>query len=158
MPADRKTSVFEKISKIGWTYTPPKPAIREETDEKMEESRNSYFKFEDVFDDGGNFKTNDEDIGKDEFLVKGDSLNVTFKQCNDSKAPLCSSTLKKNKGRNENAETRNRRNFNFNKFKIKLDFLRVLTPKKTANRTSSYDNVESNVKYKKMRNIKSNTL
>lgn len=144
---------MHKVSRIGWTYTPENSA-REENKKKStihNETESTYVKFEDVFDENGKYKTNG-DCDNNEL---GNGLNVIFKKCNDARTPLCNN--RSLNGTHE-SEGRSRKSFNLKRFKLKLDFLRVLTPKKTTYSTPNYDSIESNVKYKKIKNVKSNTL
>lgn len=152
-------SLIHKVSRIGWTYT-PENSVREDNKEpslNRDEMEDTYVKFEDVFDENGKYKTNDDCDSKNESEVKDNALNITFKKCN-IKTPLCNNNSERSvNGIHENEE-KSKKNFNLKRFKLKLGFLRMLTPKRATYSTPSYDSIESKIKYKKIKNIKSNTL
>lgn len=153
-------SLMHKVSKIGWTYTPENSA-REENKERSvtgNELEETYVRFDDVFDENGKYKTNGNCDDDNECEVKDKSLNTTFKKYYDSKVPLCNNNSSGSANKKHESEEKSKKNFSLKRFKLKLDFLRVLTPKKSTYSTPSYDNIESNVKYKKIKNIKSSTL
>ncbi|KAJ8918030.1 hypothetical protein NQ315_011486 [Exocentrus adspersus] len=120
-------SVFGKVSKIGWTYTPrknretqPNEDLREEQDEK----ESTYIKFEDVFDTNGKYRTNGKDASDDEFDAKHENgLNITFKKVQDScSTPLFNYSASTAKKMDRSEGSRSKKNFNLKRFKINLDF------------------------------------
>ncbi|XP_018573674.1 uncharacterized protein LOC108912779 [Anoplophora glabripennis] len=154
-----RNSLMHKVSKIGWTYTPENSA-REKNKEcstNHSELDDTYVRFEDVFDENGKYKSNGCD-DSNECEVKGKGLNITFKKCYDSKIPLCNNSSLRSANSAYGNEGKSKKSLNFKRFKLKLDFLKVLTPKKSTYSTPSYDSIESKVKYKKIKNIKSSTL
>ncbi|CAH1965292.1 unnamed protein product [Acanthoscelides obtectus] len=148
----KSKSLVDKCSKDGWTYTPPDtkrettevnpdlpaPPTDEDPDETNGYFENSYHRFS-VHDP-------DRDV-KSKKNRRKMQVVYDFPKSKKSDEDL------------EKKDSRRRINFNLKKFKLNLDFFRVITPRPPRHKYSTKVFAEdSDVKYKKIKNIRSSTL
>ncbi|XP_022920033.2 uncharacterized protein [Onthophagus taurus] len=127
---DNNKEIMKKISKIGWTYTPPKSNTLIELNKDNEENLNNYTLCY------GSKELLDVDI-KETVSPKNNNLNEE---------------------ENGHSVKRKRSNFSVASIKSKLDFLKKFTPRKNKLKTSNSLEEISNIKYKKMTSKKSTTF
>lgn len=140
----------QKTPKLGWANNILKNLNKYgKKCDNSEINEQSYFKYDDVddvcFKSNGNINTNTtEDNNSDP--TRNSPYSSDEKLHGNYKGK--SSVYK---------ETKSKINFGLKRFKIKMSFLRHLTPKNTANK-SMMDGYFNHPKYEKMKHIKANTL
>lgn len=141
----------KKQSKLGWANNLFKNNDIKKNTKLDNQEENSYIKFDDV----------------DDVLDHSDERSSeSFTKDNNSSPILKSSVTSEEKlyrpwnGKNSMyKDTKSKIYFSLKRFKIKMNFLRRLTPKSVANKSSSIvDGYFGNPKYERIKHFKANTL